>query len=115
MAYVGENGETGRFIGVALDGTLVAVSTGREPLLHGLYIPGPTTLPDLRDTMTCLGVIAVIQHAWCAPYSYPEPVESFDADGVTSGVSWRVRVPGRTFEGDAELDAMLAALEAAPQ
>ena len=71
-------------------------------------------VPDLSDDLTRLGVIEVMQRAWGAPYSYPEPVELFDSDGVVAGASWRVRVPGRKFEGDTELAALLAALEAAP-
>ena len=75
---------------------------------------GALGIPDLSDDLTRLGVIEVMQRAWGAPYSYPEPVELFDSDGVVAGASWRVRVPGRKFEGDTELGALLAALEAAP-
>jgi hypothetical protein len=87
-----------------------------SPVLYGScsWFSLSGLVPDLSDPLTCAGLLEVVRRAWGAPYSYPEPVESFDSDGVTAGVSWRVRVPGRRFEGGTEPAALLAALEAAP-
>lgn len=114
MTVTDGGGERGIVRAVFGDGRIDLVTIGRVPEITGGFWPGPDTIPDLDDDLTRLGVIEVMQRAWGAPYSYPEPVESFDSDGVTAGVYWRVRVPGRKFEGDTELAALLAALEAAP-
>lgn len=67
------------------------------------------TLPDLSDPATLGCLLALVRKAWNNPN-----VTSYRTHPMTQNPPWKVEISMRLFCGDNEVEALVAALEAAP-
>tara|TARA_R110000868_G_scaffold45283_1_gene150401 strand:+ start:115 stop:492 length:378 start_codon:yes stop_codon:yes gene_type:complete len=68
----------------------------------------PGTLPDLSDPATLGCLLALVREAWNNPN-----VTSYRTHPMTKNPPWKVEISMRLFCGDNEVEALVAALEAA--
>ena len=68
----------------------------------------PGTLPDLTDPATLGCLLALVREAWGRPKLTTQNMLS-----MTAGEFWAVGVVRKRFDGDTEVEALVAALEAA--
>ena len=84
------------------DGVGVRPVIATAPIIQG------GGLPDLTDPATLGCLLALVREAWNNPN-----VTSYRTHPMTQNPPWKVEISMRLFCGDTEVEALVAALEAA--